>query len=179
MNTPQTNFYDFLEKNQIQVRSIARQNNLNIDEIRSEIWIFFEENISRFNPRRTTLQAFVFGHLRKKIARYMHDVCSSAISLSDDSEQGARFKNEVEVFVSEAAEIVDHRENEGEASVDASSNQVPGAWDLATTADAVNGRTAKQMAFACRVTKRTINIRLKKTLEQSLFQYSIFDGGAQ
>jgi len=151
-------FFEFLTKNLSQIKSKARLFSLEVEEIKNELFILIADRIDEFDPAIGNAEAFFFGLLHARLARYRRDVAALAQSIDDESKNGVAFRAQVEYLTA--------TRNDEPCFTNTDKYKLPGASDLESLADAASGQSASEIAQSLGVTRRRVNqIRHAKEVE--------------
>jgi len=159
-----TIFEDFDRRNARQIKLKSRYFGVLVDEIRSALFIIFAEKYGEYDAEKGSLEAFLFSRLHAVLSAYKRDVCSYAKTLDDSSESGLAFRMVTEYWISTQSSEPCFSNTNG-------IRLAAGTSTLRSLADAVSGKSSRQMATELKIGRRRINQILKHRRDESVFQY--------
>jgi hypothetical protein len=158
-------FSSFTARNRAQVRAKARQFKMELDEIISSLFVLVSDRLDDFDPSKGSAEAFFFGLLHAQQTRYFRDACCNAMTLDDESPAGLAFSEAVSYTISTAS-------NEPCFTNTSRAGRPVGTSSLLALADAVSGKSARQIGNDLKVSRRRINQILKQKREEATVQSS-------
>lgn len=162
---------DFISAHHHQIKQKASAWHIDWEDYAQEIALLIIERKDAFDPRRGSFQAFVFGHVEKKLGRCRSDALFCARSIDEESDRGENARRAAEAISSKDENILT------DSSSMAIGDQVPGAADLLSISESITGMSAMEIAGKLNLSKRRINQILKKKRDDAKTQFALNFGG--